>query len=495
MIPSNSRRHRTRRSASALVALVVLCGGLAACDLSSGRSVEAARTDIDTFIVSNNPTATRGTDVVMRIMASAGKTKVGLVSFPVDLPDTAAATGTLRITPRHTGFALKVHNVGPFTNATTYATQPALGSPVGALARTTAGSRQAISLAGVQVSGGRARLAITTTSLYELEIISADGARASGDSATAPTLDLRTEPVAPPVTTAPAPTTPPTTAPSSGWRLTFADEFNGTAVDTSKWMVYDESKGHSVESPKASTCPLANNVSVGGGVLTMRTQKAGGACAGGQAQSGAGLNTWGKFSQAGGRFEGRGRWTERGNYLWGGMWTHGGFRPAGDKTNPSEIDLWEYIGKVAEPNISRFKPAIHYNYTCEGTCGMQNMPYNGYDVTAWHEYAYEWEPTNPADPTTMQIRFYLDDVLITVFDKHGTWRVTSTGTRVLEIAGGWQNPNGAFPNPFGLDRPHQLILSAWVGAPGVDATTVAQGYAPAGGHADLQFDYVRVYQR
>lgn len=493
---SHTNDRLRRRSASALLSLAFLCGVLAACDPRAARSVEAAPTDVDTFVVSNNPTATRGTDVVMRVMASAGKTKIGLVSFPVDLPDTAAAVGTLRITSRHSGFALQVHNVAPFTNATTYDTRPALGSPVGTLAPTTAGARQGIALTGVAVSGGRARLAIKTTSLYELEIISSDGARASGNTASAPTLDLRTEPVVTPAT-APVLTAPPTTAPPSpgGWRLTFADEFSGTAVDPSKWMVYDESKGHSVESPKASTCPLASNVSVGGGVLTMRTQKAGGACAGGQAQSGAGLNTWGKFSQAGGRFEGRGRWTERGNYLWGGMWTHGGFRPAGDKTNPSEIDLWEYIGKNAEPNISRFKPAIHYNYTCEGTCGMQNMPYNGYDVTAWHTYAVEWEPTNRADPTTMQIRFYLDDVLITVFDKHGTWRVTPTGTRVLEIAGGWQNPNGAFPNPFGLDRPHQIVLSAWVGAPGVDATTVAQGYDPAGGHADLQFDYVRVYQR
>jgi hypothetical protein len=73
--------------------------------------------------------------------------------------------------------------------------------------------------------------------------------------------------------------------------------------------------------------------------------------------------------------------------------------------------------------------------------------------------------------------------------------VAPDGTRTLIVSGGWKNPRGAFPNPFGLDRPQQLVLSAWVGAPGVDAYTVADGYRPAGGHADLEIDYVRVYRR
>ncbi len=209
-------------------------------------------------------------------------------------------------------------------------------------------------------------------------------------------------------------------------------------------------------------------MSVGGGKLVMRTQKANGGCAGGQAQSGAGMNTWGHFEQAGGRFVARGRWTQAGNYLWGGFWTHGNGGPGWTKTNPTEIDTWEYIGKDAEPNMHRFKPAIHYNYTCEGACGMQNLQYLDYDVTAWHEYAVEWEPTDPADPTTMQIRFYLDGHQIALFDEHGTWRVTPAGPRCSRSPAAGRTPAGAFPNPFGMDRPHKLILSAWVGAPGVD---------------------------
>lgn len=495
--------HRTYRRLTALLAVVALCIAVAACepvdvDPSGARTSTA---DLDTFSVSNNPTSARGTDVVMRVMNSEGKTKIGYLSFPVTARDSNAADAVLWITTQQSGFTVKVFNTDPFTDATTHATRPALRNAVGTLGRSTA-ARQIVGLHGVAVRNGRVNLALTTTSLYELEVVSTEGAEASGTPNVAPSLVLGgSTPAA--TTTTPPTTTPPTTTTTSpptppappAWKLSFGDEFNGTSVDPTKWNVYDQGKGDSVESPKATTCPRADNVSVGGGKLVMRTQKANGSCTGGQAQSGAGMNTWGRFRQAGGRFEARVRWTAKGNNLWGGFWSHGNGGPGWSRDNPTEIDIFEYIGKTGEPNINRFKPAIHYNYACEGTCGMQNMPYMNHDVTAWHTYAIEWEPTNRADPTTMQIRFYVDGVLITVFDKAGTWQVSPSGSKVLTTAGGWQNPKGAFPNPFGLDREHQIILSAWVGAPGVATSTINAGYNPPGGHADLEVDYVRVYKR
>lgn len=451
-------------------------------------------TSVDTFVTSTAPTSNRVNDTVLRVMNSAGKTKIGYASFPAPAGSGATVSGTLHIYAIQAGFNVSVHDVAPFSSTTTFANRPALGAKVGDLARTSAATRHAVTIGGARVTGGFVYVAFTTTSPYELEILSSEGARSRSDTGLAPTLTVGAVATPPPPPPPPPPTVPPAPVPA-GWNLTFGDEFNGAAVDASKWNVYDQSKGDSVESPKASTCPLSSNVSVGGGKLVMRTQDANGACSGGQAQSGAGMNTWGRFKQAGGRFEARVRWTDKGNYLWGGFWTHGNGGVGWTKDNPTEIDVFEYIGKNAEPNISRFKPAIHYNYTCEGTCGMQNLAYQPHDVTLWHTYAVEWEPTNPADPTTMQIRFYVDGRLITLFDKAGTWQVTPDGTRILAIAGGWQNPKGAFPNPFGLDRPHQLILSAWVGGPGVDPATVAAGYNPAGGHADLEVDFVRVYDR
>jgi hypothetical protein len=422
-------------------------------------------------------------------MDSQGKTKIGFLSFPVAAADTTNLSATLGISPKQSGFALAVHNVGSFTNNTTFATQPALGSQVGALSATTAGTRQRISLTGVTVRNRRAYLAVTTSSEYELEITSVEGAESAS---TAPRLEVSPG-TPPPPTTAPAPTTQPT-GPDE-WNLSWSDEFDGYSVDTRKWNVYDEgTPWGSVESPKASTCPKASNVSVSGGILVLRTRKANGACYGGQAQSGAGMNTWGKFEQAQGRFEARARWTAKGNYLWGGFWTHANGGYGYDKTKASELDVFEYIGKTGPPNIDRYKPAIHFNYTCNPKC-MQNVPVNDFDVTAWHTYAVEWEPTVPGDPMSTQIRFYLDGRQVAQFDRFGAWSVGPNGTKVQVLQGGWTNDNGPFPTPFGPDRAHKIVLSAWVGAPLVDAATVARGYNPPGGVADLQVDWVRVYER
>ena len=490
----------TRRKATALLIGLGLAGTvLTGCDptpatpptppTTAPSATTVTTADIDTFTVSSQPTATRGNDVVLRVMDSQDKEKTGYLSFPVTAADTTSLSATLGITPRQSGFALTVHNVGSFTANTTHSTRPALGTEVGSVPTTTAGVRQRIALTGVRASRGRVYLAITTSSPYELEITSTEGATTA---TAAPRLDIGAS-TTPPPTTTPSPTTQP--AGPDEWDLTWSDEFDGTRVDPTRWNVYDEGGlWGSVESPKATTCPKASNVSVSGGILVMRTRKANGSCYGGQAQSGAGMNTWGKFEQAQGRFEARARWTTRGNYLWGGFWTHGNGGYGYDKTKASELDVFEYIGKDAEPNISRYKPAIHFNYTCNPKC-MQNVAVNGYDVTAWHTYAVEWEPTVAGDPTSTQIRFYLDGVQVAQFDRFGAWAVNPNGTKVMVQQGSWTNDNGPFPMPFGPDRAHKIILSAWVGAPAVDAATVARGYDPPGGVADLQVDWVRAYRR
>ncbi len=486
-----------RRAAALVTGVALAAGGLAACDPTPPVTPPTPTTqpsrittaDIDTFSNSAQPTATRGNDIVLRVMGSPDKTKIGYLSFPVSAADTTTLSATLGITPKHTGFALAVHNVGSFTNATTFQTQPALGTQVGTLTSTVAGTRVRIPLTGVKVTKGRAYLAVTTTSPYELEITSTEGAPSTS---VAPRLEVVAG-TTPPPTTTPTPTTRPTDP--DDWTLAWSDEFDGTAIDPAKWNVYDEAGSwNSVESPKASTCPKASNVSVRGGIVVLRTQKANGACRGGQAQTGAGLNTWGKFAQAQGRFEARARWTTTGNYLWGGFWTHANGGPGWNRSMGSELDVFEYIGKTSEPNIHRYKPAIHFNYECNPKC-MQNVPITGHDVTEGHTYAVEWEPTVPGDPTSTQIRFYEDGVQTAQFDRFGAWSVSPNGTKVMVLQGGWTNSNGPFPTPFGPDRAHRIVLSAWVGAPSTDAATIARGYDPPGGHADLEVDWVRVYER
>lgn len=81
-------------------------------------------------------------------------------------------------------------------------------------------------------------------------------------------------PVAPPVT-APPTTAPATTLPSgpvapSGWRYYGGDEFNGSALDTTKWRAYYNTYG---DGNKELACLTPNNVAVGGGNLTIRSKR------------------------------------------------------------------------------------------------------------------------------------------------------------------------------------------------------------------------------
>ncbi len=209
----------TRRKATALLIGLGLAGAtLTGCDPTPPpttpppTTTPAASTittaDIDTFTVSAQPTATRGNDTVLRVMDSDGKLKTGYLSFPVAAADTTSLSATLGISARHSGFALAVHNVGSFTNNTTFTTRPALGSQVGTLASTTAGTRQRIALTGVRASRGRVYLAITTSSPYELEITSTEGATAASAG---PRLGIKPGTPPPPPPPSPPPPPPPHT--------------------------------------------------------------------------------------------------------------------------------------------------------------------------------------------------------------------------------------------------------------------------------------------
>lgn len=310
-----------------------------------------------------------------------------------------------------------------------------------------------------------------------------------------------------PPTTPPTvpPTVPPTNPPTSDWKLTFSDEFSGSSIDTTKWNVYDEDNPwNSVSSPKSTTCPESSNLVVSSGTLKMNMKRSQGECKGKQPASGAELNTLNKFTQSGGKWEVRSRLSDAGNYLWTGFWTTGNFNDPETgfvyaKNKASEIDIMEYIGKNAEPNISRFKPAVHTNYTCSHNNGCESMlnhPYNGIDVTQWHTYALEWGQSNPSDPTTVELKFFIDSKLIMQFDKTGITTFSANGTKTKVNNKTWvSGTSDPFPAPFNIGRKHMIHLSAWVGAPSTDPATSMAAFNPKTGIATYEVDYVRVYKK
>ncbi|MCW3843025.1 glycoside hydrolase family 16 protein [Micromonospora yasonensis] len=254
-------------------------------------------------------------------------------------------------------------------------------------------------------------------------------------------------PVAPPAPPPPA-DRPGTRVP--GWRLVWSDEFDGTAVDRSKWNVRDGEPrdvdlGCNVDDPA--------NVLVGGGVLTLRAQRRSTVCAGQPRQYTEGyLDTIGKASFRYGRFEIRAE-SPNGPTDSQGLWPAFWLRP--DDGGKGEIDVVELPGGTAHHRAAT--QAVFYDYRPVKQDQRWEFP-SGYPADGFHTYTTEWEPG--------VLRWYVDGRLVWQRDRRTT---------------PWFDE--AFDKPFNLRLNFQV--GGWLGAP--DAATAFP--------ADFRVDHVRVWQR
>ena len=204
-----------------------------------------------------------------------------------------------------------------------------------------------------------------------------------------------------PTTTTPPPvpsnacTTTPLKADGTPWQCTFADDFNGTQLDRSKWLVQTTAQsGYSIGQECYVDDPDNLAVRNGNLELTVRREAAPFACKDGSkpaytTQFTAGsVNTLGKFSQTYGRFEVRAKFpaaTVQGLHgaIW--MWPDDSLK-YGTWPLSGEIDIAEVYSKYNDRAI----PFIHawphkMNYT-NNYCTLQ--------VTEFQSYVLEWTPTN-----------------------------------------------------------------------------------------------------
>jgi hypothetical protein len=188
----------------------------------------------------------------------------------------------------------------------------------------------------------------------------------------------------------PTPTPSPTPAPASGgWQLVQSDDFNGSALDTTKWSVYGPwIPGHAGNGIRASSA-----VSVGNGLLTITAKMIDGTLVSG--------GTSNRLNQTYGRFEFRVRTDADPSQATSGVvltWPGSGNWPI-----DGENDIYE---TGTEADRTPFASFIHY--------GATNKQYwfhhTGADGTQWHTMAMEWEPS--------AIRIYRDGALV--------WTVTDT---------------------------------------------------------------------
>ena len=191
-----------------------------------------------------------------------------------------------------------------------------------------------------------------------------------------------------------------TTLPKPGggvWKCTFADEFNGTSLDRTKWVPQiNFPTGSSAASSTSCHVDDPSNVAVREGnlQLTVREARTPVVCNGSPSNYTSGsVSTYRKFSQQYGRFEARFKNTAA---IWPGL--HEAFWLWPDDRVPStvpwpaagEIDVVETYSQYPDLAI----PFLHYTFNDNGgpSAGV-NTAYCSAKRGVYNTYVLTWTPT------------------------------------------------------------------------------------------------------
>ena len=259
------------------------------------------------------------------------------------------------------------------------------------------------------------------------------------------------------------------------FRLVFEDDFEGDALDTTKWSV-DEGDG----------CPdlcgwgnnelqvySADNIEVSGGTLKLEGREDG---SGGYTS--ARINTKGKFDFQYGRVEVSAR-IPSGQGTWPAIWLlHSDPTIYGPWPLSGEIDIMEAFNYRVDGNQST-KSTTHYGLPTppfEGTGSFTDLSVNA--DTTFREYAVEWEKG--------RIRFFVDGVHFqtqTVDEYYTYYPADEDGfyDRFSPYRLGLEDA------PF--DQAFHLLLNFAIGGNPVGAPDMDTVFPQA-----FEIDYVRVYE-
>jgi len=242
------------------------------------------------------------------------------------------------------------------------------------------------------------------------------------------------------VTTITSTTTTPPVTPI--YQLVWSDEFNGSSVDTTKWVFENRNVGVNNEEEYY----LPTNVSVANGNLVLTAKKE---TYGGQPYTSGKITTFNKFTQLYGRIEARIK-LPLGQGTWPAFWMLGNNINTVNWPTCGEIDIMEHINS---DNI--IYGTMHWNNNGHVSYGHTTTTTTG----DYHIYAVEWD--------TSSIRWYVDSTLY------------QTGTIADNV-----NATDAFHLPF------FIILNLAMGGdfPG---PTVDEALLPE----SMYVDYVRVYKQ
>jgi beta-glucanase (GH16 family) len=243
---------------------------------------------------------------------------------------------------------------------------------------------------------------------------------------------------------------------------TWADEFDGTSLDLTRWS-------HRATGPRHDGILTPDAVSVGNGLLTIKTYTEGGSHYSGMISSHRhGSNG---FEQTYGYFEARMKFDSSPGQ-WSAFWlqspTIGG--PLGDPATAGvEMDIAEHRARcVAAPSpgvcaagsdiSDRIQQALIWDgYGADSKAAVNlSRPLVGLGTSGWHTWGLRWTPT--------ELTFYYDDVAI--------WSATGPISR----------------------RSEYIILSSEVGEFFAGALPAAGYGSRAASTTSMQVDYVRAWE-
>ncbi|MFB3903012.1 MAG: endo-1,4-beta-xylanase [Acidobacteriota bacterium] len=248
-----------------------------------------------------------------------------------------------------------------------------------------------------------------------------------------------------------------------GWRLAWSDEFNGPAIDTTRWehQIGTGSPAGWGNNELEYYTDRPENSRIEDGKLVIEARKdyyqPPGTTNLAYTYTSARMRTKNKGDWTYGRFEFRAR-LPRGKGLWPAIWMLPTDDFYGTWPASGEIDIMEYLGH----ETNKVYGTLHYGGQSHQSSGWHYVLPSGNFSDDFHLFRLEWEPG--------VIRWYVDNVL------YQTQPPPQWYTKV------------PFPAPF--DKRFHLILNLAVGGnwPGYPdpSTEFPQR---------MEVDYVRVYQR
>ena len=253
---------------------------------------------------------------------------------------------------------------------------------------------------------------------------------------------------------------------SPSWELVWADDFDGAALDASKWN-RQLGDGTAEGIPGWGNNELqtyrAANVSVADGHLVIAARRED---ADGRRYTSGRINTAGKFAARYGRFEASIR-MPAGRGLWGAFWMLPEHRRYGSWPASGEIDIMEVYSRQPPfaQGVAHYGMAWPLNVYAEGRLGDFD-PADGF-----HTYALEWD--------ALELRWFIDGTHYHTVPRTTYWSHYKSPATNAHVSGGESAP---------FDQPFHLLANLAVGGdlPG----DLAEDALPA----TMLVDYVRVYR-